>query len=302
LSQDGKRGIIIPKRPAPGPVTIKPKGLLADESYLVSYQESSESETRSGADLISNGIRVESMLPGELIYLNLPFHPGNRLDTIPPSAPSNVLKARATNMSYPGVELSWRSGQDDHWVSYYEVLRDSVLVDKVAKGNYYFDHSAAADPAATYEVRTVNGAGLRSGLVRAEGPSGKRAVVLDDVDPGINFQGSWQRQAYLQPAYLGTISRSNEKGASLEFEFEGSKFVWFTKLGDDGGKAGISIDGQSDVVIDTYSADDIWGVGIFSQTFPSAGKHKVRISVLGQPPDAFGRGTFVYLDGINIEP
>ena len=302
LSQDGKRGIIIPKRPAPGPVTIKPKGLLADESYLVSYQESSESETRSGADLISNGIRVESMLPGELIYLNLPFHPGNRLDTIPPSAPSNVLKARATNMSYPGVELSWRSGQDDHWVSYYEVLRDSVLVDKVAKGNYYFDHSAGADPAATYEVRTVNGAGLRSGLVRAEGPSGKRAVVLDDVDPGINFQGSWQRQAYLQPAYLGTISRSNEKGASLEFEFEGSKFVWFTKLGDDGGKAGISIDGQSDVVIDTYSADDIWGVGIFSQTFPSAGKHRVRISVLGQPPDAFGRGTFVYLDGINIEP
>ena len=28
LSRDGKRGIIIPKRPAPGPVTIKPKGLL----------------------------------------------------------------------------------------------------------------------------------------------------------------------------------------------------------------------------------------------------------------------------------
>jgi len=25
----GKRGLIIPKRPAPGPVTIRPKGLMA---------------------------------------------------------------------------------------------------------------------------------------------------------------------------------------------------------------------------------------------------------------------------------
>ena len=51
-----------------------------------------------------------------------------------------------------------------------------------------------------------------------------------------------------------------------------------------------------------YSADDIWGVGIYSKTFPSAGKHKVKISVLGQPPDAFGTGTSVYLDGLQVEP
>ena len=73
LSRDGKRGIIIPNRPAPGQVTIKPKGLLSGENYLVSYQESSENQTRSGSDLMQNGIQMQSMLPGELIYLNLPY-------------------------------------------------------------------------------------------------------------------------------------------------------------------------------------------------------------------------------------
>ena len=66
LSRDGERGIIIPKQPAPGPVTIKPKGLLSGKNYLVSYQESSESQTHSGADLMQNGIALQSMLPGEL--------------------------------------------------------------------------------------------------------------------------------------------------------------------------------------------------------------------------------------------
>ena len=105
----------------------------------------------------------------------------------------------------------------------------------------------------------------------------------------------------MQPAYLGTISGSNQQGANFEVEFEGTKFTWFTKLGDDSGKAGIAIDGQPDAVVDTYSADDIWGVG-FKQDVPVRRKHKVKISVLGQPPDAYGKGTSVYLDGIQINP
>jgi hypothetical protein len=302
LSRDGKRGIIIPNRPAPGQLTIKPKGLLSGENYLVSYQESSENQTRSGSDLMQNGIQMQSMLPGELIYLNLPYHPGNKLDKTPPASPSGAHLQAATNMGYPGVELTWNAGKDDQWLSYYEVLRDGTLLDRVAKGTYYFDHSAGADLAAKYEVRTVDGARLRSGLIAAEASGGKRALVLDDTATDVHFVGAWRKQSGLQPAYLGTISASNEQGASFEFEFEGTKFTWFTKLGDDGGKAGVAIDGEPDTVVDTFSADDIWGVGIFSKTFAPPGKHKVKISVLGQPPDAYGTGTSVYLDGIQVEP
>ena len=40
LSGDRRRGIIIPKRPAPGAVVIKPKGLLPAEAYAVTFHES----------------------------------------------------------------------------------------------------------------------------------------------------------------------------------------------------------------------------------------------------------------------
>ena len=92
MSRDGLRGIIIPKHVPLGPVTIKPKGLVPAETYVVNYQESSTSESRTGADLMAKGIAFEKMLPGELIYFNLPMHPGSKLDKDPPKPPSAIAK------------------------------------------------------------------------------------------------------------------------------------------------------------------------------------------------------------------
>jgi hypothetical protein len=145
---------------------------------------------------------------------------------------------------------------------------------------------------------------LRSGLAAADGQKRKAARILDDAQQGgLGFTGAWQRQSGLQPAYQGTISRSDEKGASFEFEFEGTKFTWFTKLGDDGGKADVLIDGQPGAIVDTYSADDIWGVGVYSKEFSSGGTHRVKISVLGERggPHGYGKGGFVYVDGVRIQ-
>lgn len=304
LSRDGKRGIIIPRRLATDSVTIRPKGLNAAESYFVSFQESKASETHTGSDLMEHGIKIDRMEPGELIYLNLPDHPGNVLDKVPPKPPRSARKALASDMGYPGVELKWDAGQDDHWISYYEVLRNNTVLDKVAKGNFYFDHSAGADIAAEYQIRTVDGAGNRSELVTAKGsgPGSRPALILDDAQQAISFSGNWRRESGLQPAYMGTISGSDEKGASFSFSFDGSKFTWFTKLGNDCGKADVIIDGQREAVVDTYSADDIWGVGVYSKTFPAAGKHSVQVTVLGEHGGPRGKGTLVYVDGVGIEP
>ena len=180
LSGDRQRGIIIPKQPAPGPVTIKPKGLLPTEPYVVSYQESAATEQRSGADLMERGITLAKMPPGELIYLNLPLHPGSKLDREAPTAPGRAKKRAADNMGYPGIELTWTPAHDDNWISYYEIFRNGRSIDKVAKGTYYFDHSAGADLAARYEVSTVDGRrqhvgqGCRQGAVRPAGHDRRR--------------------------------------------------------------------------------------------------------------------------------
>ena len=175
LSGDRRRGIIIVKRPPPAPVTIRPKGLLPGETYTVTFHESDAMQRRSGADLMEHGIAFEKMTPGELIYLNLPLHPGSKLDKEPPTAPSDVKKQPAENMGYPGVELTWKPATDNNWISYYEVFRNGTAIDRVAKGLYYFDHSAGADLAAKYEIRAVDGAGNVSPTALADGPAAKRS-------------------------------------------------------------------------------------------------------------------------------
>jgi len=300
MSRDRLRGLVIPKRPPAGPVTVRPKGLLPDETYLVSFHESAASEKRIGRDLMDKGITLERMPPGELIYLNLPLHPGSKLDTTPPLPPSRVSKKWGENMGYPGVELTWSPGSDDNWLSYYEVLRDGAAIDKVAKGTFYFDHSAGADAAATYEVRAVDGAGNASAKVAADGPAAARCRVFDDAD-GMSFGGQWRHEANLQPAHAGTISVADMKGATCEVAFEGRKVLLFSKLGADCGKAAVSIDGSPAEVVDTYSADDIWGVCVFRKDLGQAGRHVLRIEVLGdRGPRA--TGNLVHVDGLRAEP
>jgi hypothetical protein len=292
LSGDGLRGLIIIKRPASGPVAIRPRGLLPDETYSVSFGESKHTEKRSGADLMAAGITIEKTLPGELIYLNLPMHPGSGLDAEPPTAPSSVTKRPAQNMGYPGVELAWKPGSDNNWVSYYEVFRDDESLDRVAKGTFYFDHSVGADPAAEYEVCTVDGDGNASDRIPAKGPSAKPALTVDDISSDLKYTGEWEHQSGLQPAHGGTISLSNQKGASVELAFEGRTVLWFSKLGADCGKASVSIDGGPAETVDTYSADDIWGICVFAKELP-AGRHTIRIEVADDK--------LIYMDGLRIE-
>lgn len=299
LSRDGRRGIIIPKQVPAGPVTVRPKGLLPDERYVVSFHESGESEQRTGAELMAKGIRLSKMLPGELIYLNLPLHPGSKLDTTPPAAPKPLALRPAENMGYPGVELTWQAGVDDNWVSHYELFRDGTMIEKIAKGTYCFDHSGGADPRARYEIRTIDGAGNASPNAAFEVAAGRRAMVIDDRDASMRFSGDWKRIEQF-PAHARTLSAAREKGAAIEFAVEGRRALIFAKLGADCGRFTVSIDGGKPQVVDTFSADDIWGICVWRGELPDAGKHTLRIEVLGQH-STLSAGDAVHIDGVRVE-
>jgi hypothetical protein len=306
MSRDGLRGLIIPKRVAPGAITIKPKGLVPAETYVVNYQESNSVEKRTGADLMASGITLEKMPPGELIYLNLPMHPGSSLDKEPPKPPSAALKKRADNMGYPGIELKWQPGSDNNWIAYYELFRDGAPLDKVAKGTFYFDHSAGADLGSTYELRTVDGSGNVSERAAAQGDAAERSQIVDDAPgSGIVFSSQWKHSKE-EPlvAYSGTITSSNAKGATAELTFEGKRVLWFSKLGAENGQAAVKIDGGPAEIVDTYSADDIWGVAVYRKEFATSGRHIIHIEALGQRashPDERSKDTMIFIDGIRVE-
>lgn len=301
LSGDGLRGIIIPKRPAPGPVTIRPKGLQPEATYTVSFHESEAIEDRRGAELMADGLTLDRVLPGELIYLNLPRHPGSPLDTTPPGPPGEVRSGRARHMGYPGVEVTWTPGADDNWVSFYEVLRDGRSVGKVAKGTFFFDHSVGADPAAEYAVRTVDGAGNASGLVAAPAHVLTRASIHGDgPGGGMEFVGDWRREEGLGPAHEGTLTSSAAAGATATVGFEGRRVFLFAKLGADGGQASVSLDGGPPEIIDTYSADDIWGACVYERELAAAGPHTLTVTVLNER-NPRATGAVVALDGLRAE-
>lgn len=92
---------------------------------------------------------------------------------------------------------------------------------------------------------------------------------------------------------------SDQKGATAELSFEGKKALLFAKLGADCGKAAVSIDGGAPEIVDTHSADDIWGVCIYRKTL-AAGRHTLRVEALGER-SALGQGALVHIDGVQVE-
>jgi hypothetical protein len=151
------------------PVVIYPRGLLPEEIYDIRTSSSKLSIRETGSKLMSEGITLDKVAAGELIFLNLPNHPGSGTDHVPPTAPSNVTKRLGENLGAQGIEVSWSPGADDNWISYYEVLKSGKLIGKAAKGTFFFDHSDSArnDVDRMFQVRTVDGDGNRSALVAA---------------------------------------------------------------------------------------------------------------------------------------
>ncbi len=144
-------------------ITIYPKGLNPSSNYNISYQEQAGSQDRIGSDIMTNGITMENPALGELIYLNMPYHPGNKIDKTPPTTPTGVSKNTANNLGHNGIEIIWSPSTDDHWLSYYEIYMNGIIIDKVAKGTYYFD-DGNTDINANYQVKAVDGAGNKSSL------------------------------------------------------------------------------------------------------------------------------------------
>jgi hypothetical protein len=176
------------------PVVIYPRGLLPANTYEVRGSKSELHLRETGAQLMSEGISLDKIAPGELIFLNLPDYPGSGTDHAPPSPPGNVTKRLATNLGVQGIELRWSPSQDDNWISYYEVRKDAKLIGRVAKGTFFFDHSESArnDIDVGFEVLAIDGDGNRSPAVAAQKIPGEQPTyeALGEFSP-TQFEHQW---------------------------------------------------------------------------------------------------------------
>ena len=234
-SYDGKKACIIPKHPAKGDVTIWPKGLLPEHPYEVGFEFTKVRLTRSGADLMANGIVLRDSTPGELIYLGLPGMPGAHRSVAAPKAPGQAFARRETNIGHSGVGVYWSAAADDHWVSYYEVRRAEDIIGKAGIGTYYFDHGPGWDAEAVYTVRAVDGDGETSAWTPAKplagGPdvyatlgghfpeAGRDGWSAETTTDGITFAG----MKWVPPAKsaAGDIGGTPNQAGGVEGYWEG---------------------------------------------------------------------------------
>ncbi|MGA9472541.1 MAG: hypothetical protein WBV36_08755, partial [Terriglobales bacterium] len=169
------------------PVVIYPRGLQAAATYEVRASSARLRLYKTGAQLMSDGINLDKISGGEMIFLNLPNYPGSGTDHIPPSSTAHVTKRLGTNLGAEGIEVSWSPSHDDNWISYYEIHKNGRLVGKTAKGTFFFDHSDTArnEIAARFEVEAVDGDGNHSPTVTALSTTGEPQTyeALGDFSP-----------------------------------------------------------------------------------------------------------------------
>lgn len=166
MSRDDTRGVIIPLHAHADPsfVIVHPKGLVPDQDYVVTFQNSGHQATRKGAQWMADGIGAADW-GGDLVWLNVRDFPGAKSDVVPPKPPTGVTKKAASYLGKGGVALSWTRPAEDGWISYYDVRRNGTSVGRSARATFYFHVGGTASDAFT--VRAVDGDGNVSSEVAA---------------------------------------------------------------------------------------------------------------------------------------
>lgn len=234
MNRAGTRGVIVttrswehPEQGPPGAVCIFPEGLDPKADYDVRYDFDKTVYQTNGAALMSAGILIETLLPGEIIFLNLPHHPGAGTDKKSPDAPRNVRQRVADYVFTQGVEVSWEPASDDNWLSGYQVYRiapdgGETNLGRVSRGTFFFDRSAIAAKLARchYEVEAIDGDGNTSSRVRAK-------VERGEPERHYGFSGFGSTQPYRGWTYEWTLDNQEFKRLTWATD-EGYEGRWTT--------------------------------------------------------------------------
>lgn len=106
------------------------------------------------------------------------------------------------------------------------------------------------------------------------------------------YSGAWKSSA-LAGLSGGTHKFSHETSASVVFTFTGTRVRWIGKRAANYGKAWVSVDGSSPVLIDLYSATTRNQLRLFESAILPLGTHRLKIRVAGTKN---AKATYHYAD------
>lgn len=169
------------------PVKIFPKGLVPTLVYSARlFKTPSFRQTATGAEWMKNGLSIADLARGEIVLFNLGGYPGSGTQTRPPAPPRNATKKAATYLGRSGTEITWTLPHQTVWVSYVEIERNGVAIDKVSVGSFWFSPDVAAGD--TYRIRSVTGDGAASRWVTVNLASGSSTRKTAQAAVATSFQ------------------------------------------------------------------------------------------------------------------
>ncbi|WP_405093217.1 RICIN domain-containing protein [Micromonospora sp. NBC_01392] len=125
-------------------------------------------------------------------------------------------------------------------------------------------------------------------------------------DSAAAYSGSWQDAGYSGGA-VGAYGlwdqdehSSQSIGATATYTFQGTKATLFGTLAPSSGRVGVSVDGGAETTLNLYNTVRLDGVQVWSSPALTAGRHTVRVRVLGQPGTS-GGGVWGNVDRLVVE-
>jgi uncharacterized membrane protein YgdD (TMEM256/DUF423 family) len=136
---------------------------------------------------------------------------------------------------------------------------------------------------------------LFAAIGRVPRSTGVLAGAVDDRSPAVVYSGHWLPGAF-RSAYGGTLTYSDEAGATARFVFDGTELQYIHTKAYNRGLALVTIDGSPVRKIDLYDPSIVWQERtVFGGLKP--GSHRAEIQVLGQR-NAASSGSFVDIDAL----
>ncbi|HUF85256.1 MAG TPA: N-acetylmuramoyl-L-alanine amidase [Acidimicrobiia bacterium] len=198
------------------------------------------------------------------------------------SAPAATLRSDVTVVNKPPTRLSW-SGSDvgPAGIASYDVARsfDGGAFKTIASGLTSPALDVWPKPGHTYryEVRARDKAG-NVGAWKA-GPT-LRSKLIQQTKASIVYRGGWTT-AFSSKFSGGSVRYATAAGAKAKLTTTARSLAFVTTRGPNRGAAKVFIDGVLAATIDLYAPTLTTRYVAFSRTWSSAGKHTIRIVVVG---------------------
>jgi hypothetical protein len=125
-------------------------------------------------------------------------------------------------------------------------------------------------------------------IVSPRGPG-----IYDDTDPAWAYTDNWYTWNGTGPLN-GTMHYTNATGASATFRFQApAKFILYFQKSSNRGNILVSVDGGEPVLVNAYSATNLWQQTYTSDMYSDTGAHTVTITTPGD-------GKYIDVDAIQI--